>query len=262
MDKDQNLDTPIDDEEQLDQSSSEEQQLDDEQLDDQAGDDQDQGENADGGDDQGDEPDEQEQKPSKRANLRIQQIIQKAREGGFRPDATLPKGGLDYKDALDADDQTIKTLEDDRKQYGSQAFQEGLKRAEAIQFHTRLEIDAPTVATKYPQLNKDDADNFDPAVADAINSQYLFMVGYDPKTDTVQNPGIRYKDFVEGIMELADAAASRKVQSTSKNIAKQAAQTSLRPDGSASKRLNLNQAPSAMSDEELDAAIAQAIPKK
>jgi len=58
------------------------------------------------------------------------------------------------------------------------------------------------------------------------------------------------------MMELADRTAATKTQKSAKNIAKQAAQTGLRPDGSKAKRLDLSKAPEQMSDEELDAFIS------
>lgn len=86
-------------------------------------------------------------------------------------------------------------------------------------------------------------------------------MGYDPETDTVKNPNIRYADYIEAQMELAEAIAGEKNQKTAQNIAKQAATTGLRPDGSKAKGMNLNQSPDQMTDEELAAAIAATLPK-
>lgn len=206
--------------------------------------------------------DSEDEKPkSRRENLRIQQLVEKLRSQRAEPVIPSKEDSLDYKTALDADDEVIKKLEDDRKAAAQYSFDQGVARANAIQFHTRLEIDAPKVASKYPQFDKD-AEEFNPVAANAINQWYLATVGYDSKSDTVKNPGVRYADFVEGIMELADEMASHKVARTKSNIAKQAASTGLRPDGSSAKRLNLNQAPETMTDEELDAIIGAAIPKK
>ena len=166
-------------------------------------------------------------------------------------------GTLDYGTALDAAPEVIQQLEADRKAATAASYTQGLEQAKSMQFHTRLEIDAPKIETKYPLFNKDSED-FNPAAANAINSWYLASVGFDSKTDAVANPNIRYADFVEGIMELADNMAGNKVEKTQANITKQAAQTGMRPDGSSAKRLNLNKAPSDMSDEELKAVLAQA----
>jgi hypothetical protein len=205
-------------------------------------------------------PAEEEKPPSRRENLRIQQLISKIREQDSTPTAPVIEG-MDYRTKLEADDETVKTLEEDRQKYGQVSYQEGLKQAQSIQFHTRLEIDAPRVESKYPELDSK-SENFNPALADAVNQWYLATAGYDPQSNQVQNANVRYMDFVEGIMEMADEIAGQKVQKTQKNIAKQAANTGLRPDGSSAKTLNLNKAPQDMTDEELEAVIKTALPRK
>lgn len=197
--------------------------------------------------------------PSRRENLRIQQLIEKMRTQPQAQPAPQRNDGLDYRTALDADDEVINKLETDRQSYGQNQYSEGIRQAESIQFHTRLEIDAPRVASKFKQLDKDSSE-FNPAVANAINEWYLATAGYNPQTNQVSNANVRYADFVEGIMEMADEIAGQKVQSTTKNIAKQAATTGIRPDGSKAKRLNLNQAPQDMTDEELALAIKRMMP--
>ena len=208
---------------------------------------------------QQEEEEEETRKPSRREQLRIAQVLEKLKQQPQRPET--PKTGVDYRELIDADEEVYQQLDEKTRSYGQDLYTQGLKQAESIQFHTRLEIDAPKVEAKYPQLNKD-SDEFNPAVAAAINNMYLSAVGYDPQTGHVQNSGVRYAEYIDSFMELVDATAGEKVQRTSKNIAKQAATTGLRPDGSSAKRLNLNQAPEAMSDEELDAIIAATLPKK
>jgi len=201
-----------------------------------------------------------EDKPSRRESLRIQKLVSQLKQQ--RPEQPYrPSQGLDYGQALEADPETIKQLEADRRGYAERAYADGIKQAATIQFHTRLEIDAPKMEQKYPLLDKT-SPQFNAAVADAINTMYLSTAGYDPQSNSVQNSNIRYSDYVESVMELVDAAAGDRAVKTTKNIAKQAATTGLRPDGSSAKRLNLNQAPQSMSDDELDAVIAQAIPKR
>jgi hypothetical protein len=206
-------------------------------------------------------PAEEEPKPSRRESLRIQKLLSQLKENPL-PLKTERKieGGLDYGQALDADPEVIARLEADRRAVADAQYNRGLEQARSIQFHTRLEIDAPKVESKYPQLNRE-SDQFDPVIADALNGHYLHLVGYDSKTDTVQNPGLRYAEFVEAQYELAKALATEQVSRTSKNIAKQAATTGLRPDGSQAKRLNLNKAPEEMTDEELKAVIGASLPK-
>lgn len=198
-----------------------------------------------------------EEQPSRRESLRIQQLLDKYGEPKAKPEAPGLPDTLDYNSALDADPEAIKKFEDDRRRYGEELYKRGLQQAESIQFHTRLEIDTPRVEAKYPQLNSE-SDQFDPRIADALNRQYLEYVGYRQQQDgssVVARPGIRYADFIDAQFELANVIASEKVVKSSQNIAKQAATTGLRPDGSTAKRLDLNKAPEQMTDEELDAVL-------
>ncbi len=209
-----------------------------------------------------DQPTEPQQ-PSRRKELRIQKLVERLRSNGTQPqrrDDNKPKG-LNYREALDADDETIQQLETDRNSYGQNRYAEGLEAAKTIQFHTRLEVDAPRVSAKYPVLDED-SDKFHAPLANSINQFYLATVGYDPGSDTVQNTKVRYADFVDSFMELVEETAATRTQASAKNIARQAAQTGIRPDGSSAKRLNLNKNPADMTDEELDAIIAQGIPKR
>lgn len=206
---------------------------------------------------------EEEPKPSRRESLRIQKLISNLKQ--TRTDAPQePKTdkAVDYREMIDAPDEVYDKLSKTTEEYGDRRYQEGSSQAAEIAkstlFHTRLEIDAPKVEGKYKQLDKTSSE-FNPAVADAVNTWYLNMVGYDAATDTVQNTDVRYSEFVEGFFELVNETAGEKNLQTQKNVVKQAAATGLRPDGSQAKRMNLNQAPGSMSDEELDAVIAQAL---
>ncbi len=199
----------------------------------------------------------QEERVSRRAEKRIQSQSLKIKNllaEKAELERRLPENpkGLDYSRELEADDETISRLDADRKQYGESAYSQGLEQAKSLQFHTRLEVDAPRVESKYPQFNAQ-AEEFNPGVADAINSMYLSAVGYDPKTDTVRNPSLRYSDYVGAVMELVDAAAGEKVSKTQRNIVSQVANTGLRPSGGTAKQLNLEQPVEQMSDEELKA---------
>lgn len=264
--KDKTPSQPIDEEEQLDQSPSEPTQ------DDNTSTEVDEVEDQPTDQEEVDEPEEVVEEdtqdetppPSRRESLRIQQLLDKMKQQpNTQPTEQKTQAGLDYRQAINADDEVYKTLEEDRQNYGKTSYQEGqnegLKQAESIKFHTRLEIDAPKVANKYKQLDTDSKE-FNPALADAVNTWYLSTAGFNPQTNSVQNANVRYADFVEGIFEVANEIAGQKVQNTAKNIAKQAASTGIRPDGSKTKRLNLNQAPQDMSDEELKAALAQVMP--
>lgn len=206
-------------------------------------------------------PEEPVQQPSRRESLRIQQLLEKLKSQPPAQSVPTLRGGLDYGQALDADPEVIKQLQADRDAVALAQFQagsaQGLRHAESIQFRTMLEIDAPKIEAKYPQLDKESAD-FDPATSDAINRWYLATVGYSPETGLVQNSGVRYSDFVESLMELAGRVAGEKTVATARNVARQASSTGLRPSGGTAKGLNLNKPPEQMSDEELKAVIAQA----
>lgn len=214
-------------------------------------------------------PEEGQPQPSRREQLRVTQLLAKMREDQQTvtpasptvPSAPkAPEGSIDYdKDLEGADPETIRRIKEDRERTSQFAYQQGLEQTKSIRFHTRLEIDAPQIETKYPQLDKT-SDKFKPQLANAINQMYLSAVGYDPKSDKVQNPDIRYKDYVESIFELGHEIGTEEARAATVEVKKQAAQTGLRPGAQQAKTLNLNKIPSQMSDEELDAIIAQAVP--
>lgn len=201
------------------------------------------------------EPVEEEEakQPSRRESLRIQKLIEKLKDNEKKPSSLPQLNGLNYADALDADPDTVEQLNKDRQNYAEQAYYQGLEQAKSLQFHTRLEIDAPKVMSRYKELDPENKEFFNPAVADAINTWYLNTTGYNAESDTVSNPTVRYAEFVDSVFELANAIAGEKVQKSVKNLAKQAATTGLRPDGSSVKRLDLNKPLNKMSDEELKA---------
>lgn len=206
--------------------------------------------------------------PSRREQLRIQQILSKLKEQQVAPvTPPAPQGGIDYDKELDAAPELIKRLQADRQAGIDASFNQGLEATKTIQFNTRLEIDAPRIEAKYPQLDPN-SEQFKPETRDAVISMYLAAVGWKAGDkekgvpESVANPDIRYSHYVEAVFELANDIAGEKTETSRKRIVKQAAQTGLRPDGSKVKRLNLNKDPKSMSDEELDAAIALGVPKR
>lgn len=204
--------------------------------------------------------------PSRREQLRIQQLLKKYGTPRERaPEPSKPVEQLNYQETLDADPEVIAQLEQDRRSFAEQQYargqQESLKQVQALKWETSLKIDAPNVEKKFPVLDPQSSE-FHPAVADAVNSWYLNMSGFDQQTGQVANPNISYADFVESFMELTQEVATQKNTQSVKNIAKQAASTGLRPDGSSAKRLNLNKSEKDMSLEELYAAIGQTPPKQ
>lgn len=202
--------------------------------------------------------------PSRREQLRIQQLV--AKFGNKRPEASPqsidPSKSLNYAEELDADPEIIKRLEADRQRTADTSYERAETMARTMQWETMLNIDAPQVESKYEMLNPKDEEHFHPVLADSLSKWYLNQTGFDPETRTVANPGIRWSEFVDGVFELADEIASSKVATATKNIKSQAAKTGLRPGGTTSKKLNLNRAPEAMTDEELDAMIGMAIPNR
>lgn len=203
------------------------------------------------------------EQPSRREQLRIQQLLEKyGNPDDRKPAAPSRKDQLNYQEALDADEEVINRLEADRNAVGDSRYNEGLARAEYLNWNTQLKIAAPQVESQYPVLNPRDKENFNPAVADAVNRWYVNMAGYNPQTQTVANPNVDYAEFVDGFMELVQETAGRQAARETKNIAKQAATTGLRPDGSSAKALDLDKAPGEMTMEELYAAIGQKAPKK
>lgn len=199
-------------------------------------------------------------KPSRREAARIRDLLEKYGQPEDKPKETVKPTGIDYEKELDADPETIKRLEADRQAAADTQYDRGLEQAKSIHFLTRLEIDAPRVEAKYPQLDKN-SDDFKPEAANDVNLLYLQLTGYNPTTKMVKNADIRYSDFADTIFTLVNDLAEQRVETTTKQIKKQAAQTGIRPDGSASK-MNLDKAPHEMTDEELDARIALAIPKR
>lgn len=204
------------------------------------------------------ELEEEPKPPSRREQLRIQQVLEKLKQ---QPQVQAPKAtGLNYGE-LDAEPELIKQLEADRQAAVNAAFEQNQEMMQTYRWETMVNLDSPQVDTQYPELDKNSPE-FHKPLYDSIVAMYFQLSGVkmdpDGRTFTVTNPGIRYKDFVDNFYEIADEAANVKAATTTKNVAKQAAQAGLRPDGSKAKRMNLNQAPEKMTEEELKAVIAQA----
>lgn len=216
------------------------------------------------------EPAEEEQlspRAQKRLeSLKIQEQINRLKQTSPQYSQSKRDDALDYGTALDADPEVIKQLEADRTAEGQAQYNQGLERSNYNKWEILLSMDEPAVRTKYPELDPSNKEKFYPALAQTMATKFAMFSGYnagDPEKGvprTVQNPDLRYLDFVEGEMEFANELASLKNAQTVKNVAKQAATTGLRPDGGTAKRLNLNKNPADMSTEELYAAIGQTPP--
>ena len=209
----------------------------------------------------------EEPQPSRREQLRINQLLAKYGDPGERQPAPKSKAD-DYIKTLDADPEVIEQLEASRQAASDAAYFEGLRQSEVKDWKRDLKYEAPLVEKDFPFLNPKDEANFKPAAAQAMNQKYLRFIGYDPGdaqkgvSESIRYPDVSYREFIESEMEFVDELASQKVAQTTKNIAKQVATTGLRPDGSSAKRLNLNQSEKDMSMEELYAAIGQTPPTK
>lgn len=200
------------------------------------------------------ESEEEKRPPSRREQLRINQLLDRYGHPDDRK-TDREQQGINYRDMIDADDEVIQKLERASKEFGTEQFNSGLQEANKVKWETRLEIDSPRVAEKYPQLDKD-SDDFNPGVANSINQLYLSAVGYDKTTGNVREPNMRYADYVDAFFELVDEAASRKTETARKNVTRQASRTGIRPSGTTARTtLDLNKAPAAMTDKELDAAM-------
>ena len=205
------------------------------------------------------DPEEPPKPPSRREQLRIQQVLERAKlnNQGQPPRPQSPRrDALDYANELDADPAVIERLEADRVAAENARYQEGVQQAQSMKWETMLHVDAPQMENKYSFLDKNSPD-FHPAVTHSLSTWYMQMSGYNPETGIASNPNMRWSEFTEGIMELAEEIASVKNQATATNVAQQAANTGIRPDGGAAK-LNLNKAPEHMTDDELKAVISQA----
>lgn len=196
---------------------------------------------------------EPERPPSRREQYRIQQLLAKYGNPASQNRQTA-NNGLDYRQTLDADPEVIRQLEADRQRVAEAEYIRGTEEVKASEFRTNVRLDYPLVKDKLSKL--------DPVDVEALDKEYLYTVGFNPQTGSVQNTNIGYAEFIEARIEQAERLASRMNVETAKNIARQTAATGLRPDGSSARALNLNRDPSEMTMDELYASIGQKNPHK
>ncbi len=202
---------------------------------------------------------EEPRPPSRREQLRVQDLLTKY---GPPSEQAPSQNKPDFRTKVDADEEVYKTLDQTTQEYGQNQYDAGIERAKYYKWETLLQVDEPQVQARFPQLDPRNKDEFHETLNNALQAKYARFVGYNPGNPeqgvprTVANPDIRYLDFVESELEYAQELASHLAEKTQKNIAKQAANTGLRPDGSSAKKLNLNKAAEDMSDEELKAKLA------
>lgn len=140
--------------------------------------------------------------------------------------------GLNYRDAIEAPDEVYQQLEQDRETVRSQARNEVLDEVRRVQFETNLKIDLPLVQDKLSKL--------DPSAAQALDRAYLQFVGFNPQTGVPAVDGVSYAEFIDAQLELANSIATNRVVNTQRNIAKQAAQAGVRPDGGGRQGFQIN----------------------
>ena len=140
--------------------------------------------------------------------------------------------GLNYRDVMEAPDDVIQQLEQDRDAVRSQARNEVLDEVRRVQFETNLKIDLPLVQDKLSKL--------DPSAAQALDRAYLQFVGFNPQTGVPAVDGVSYAEFIDAQLELANSIATNRVVNTQRNIAKQAAQAGVRPDGGVRQGFQIN----------------------
>ena len=187
----------------------------------------------------------EEEKPSRREQLRVRDLLKKYPDLNKTPESKAP----DFRDKVEADEDTRKILEETAKEYGQSQYNQGLEQAKTLNWRTNVRVDEMKVDQKFPDLDSETIED--------LQDGYLAMVGYDPSTDSVRNPNISWADYVETQVNTANRIAGRKTAESSKNIAKQVAATGLRPDGSSAKGLDLSKSPKDMTDEELKEAARQ-----
>lgn len=195
---------------------------------------------------------EEEELPSLRENKRITSLLKKLQEASQPTEPTKPQ----ERQIIGEGEYTVDELNKRAEDYGAARYREGLSQANALGFSTRLEIDVPRVSQKYPILDPN-SDSFDPGVSAFINESYLRTVGYNPQTGAVQNNNIRYEEYTDAQMELVEALTAARNVDSAKNLAKQAAQTGVRPSGVAKKPYQGDN-PKDMTTEQLDAVINSA----
>ena len=194
-----------------------------------------------------DNGEEQAPPPSRREQLRINDLLKKYGNPPETQQVVPSHNRMDYSTSLDADPEVVRQLEADRQRAAQEAYTQGQQASnqqlQYSQFYNNIRFDLPLVAEKLKSLDSEDVQS--------IDNEYLAITGANTVNGTVRNPNIGYAEFVEARLEQAERLATRMNAQTVKNVARQAAATGLRPDGSSAKRLNLNQSPDKMTLEEL-----------
>jgi len=158
--------------------------------------------------------------------MKLNKILDRV-TGGRAPQEQRGYNPLDYSKTIDADEEVVNQLSSDREQYGQQKYNEGIEQLRYVEWKNNIRFDLPLV--------KEKLDRLPPAVAQAIDREYLLYSGADTERGTVNNPSISYAEFVDAQIERGEAIASVRNVDSQKNIVKQAVQTGIRPNGATSK---------------------------
>jgi hypothetical protein len=124
----------------------------------------------------------------------------------------------------------VDQLANDRRQYGQQTFNEGVRQGQAFyeaeRFADRLDTDIERVLSK--------RDDIDDVTEKLLVESYLDKVGAREDQNgriIIGNPNLRFRDFAESKLKEIDDLVQVKLSQSTKNIASQAANTGVRPNG-------------------------------
>lgn len=126
-------------------------------------------------------------------------------------------------------DFSVDDLEHDRRQYGQHNFNEGVRQGaafyEAERFADRLETDIDRVMST--------RDDIDDVTEKLLVESYLDKVGAKEQNGRIiiGNPNLRFREFAEAKLKEIDDLVQVKLSQSTKNIASQAANTGVRPNG-------------------------------
>lgn len=171
----------------------------------------------------------QETRREKRQSRFIEKLskqLEQSRGQSFKEKLNNPEG---YKPIEYGEQEyPIEQLNADRQKYGEAQYQQGLDTAQQVAQTTvwkdSVERDNDFIDEKFPIMDEN-SDEYDSDIANYINNLYLKSTGYDGTS--VKNP-IRYRDFVQANMELADRLKVQASAETAQNVSRQASQASIK----------------------------------
>ncbi len=181
---------------------------------------------------------------SPRQQKRVEQIERKAKEyqlnsildriQGKQPQQTGQHERLDYREAIEAPEEVYQTLERERETIKKESFNEGLEAVKAIEFKNNIRFDLPLV--------KDRLDKLDPIDAATLDREYLLTVGFNPQTGAPLHTNVGYAEYINSKLDMMERFVAAKTARSQQNIAKQASQTGVRPDGGTRPSFNITSA--------------------